>query len=217
MPSCRFDGRPRADRKIAREMRPGSGAKKRLYAFPVLASKMPRPTFSRVKNFIFLKPTTCVFTRTSPWKMLCAVHLGALVLVQDLHLCVIDRIREVVAIDATHVSFPPVVIEALHLILPRIVKIDCLFVQRGQSGREGHLRDYLVITRNIDHHEIVAANGAKAYCICRVRIGCPVPGATGQMQEPALLKKAAQLTDIVRPEFLAVANRQLKGGATEVI
>src|SRR2546430_6667161 len=52
------------------------------------------------------------------------------------------RSGEVVAINAAHVRFALIVVEALDMILARLVQIDGFFVQRGQSRRKGDFGDH---------------------------------------------------------------------------
>src|SRR6476646_3186647 len=60
-------------------------------------------------------------------------------LFQHLHLCVIDRIGEVVTIDAPDVCFPAVVVESLYLILPRFVQVNCFFMECSKCGGKTNL------------------------------------------------------------------------------
>jgi hypothetical protein len=102
--------------------------------------------------------------------------------VENLHLRVVNRIGEVIAVDAPHVRFPAVVVEPFHLILPRFMEVDCFLVESGERHRKRHFGNDLVIAGNIDDNEVIAAYGAKADGIGRVSVTGPVPGASGKME-----------------------------------
>ena len=59
-----------------------------------------------------------------------AVHISRFELLQLLHLRVVDGIGEIVAVHPPHVCLASLIIELLHLELPRFVQVDRLLVQR---------------------------------------------------------------------------------------
>ena len=113
-------------------------------------------------------------------------------LLQLLDLRVVDGIGEIIGIDAAHVRLAAFVIEALHLILPRLVQVDRLFVQRGQRRREGDFRDHLVIAGDIHHHEIVARDRAQADRVGGIGVRSPVPVAARVMQKLQIFQETGK-------------------------
>ena len=101
-------------------------------------SSFPSPTFSFVKNLIFLNPTTCDRTSTSP----CA---RALARVRDslffgdgknAHLRVADRVRVVIHIHRFHVSLALIEIQPLDVVLLTLMKVNRLRVHRGKRAEK---------------------------------------------------------------------------------
>ena len=78
---------------------------------------------------------------------------------EHFHLRVVDGIRVIVAVHLFNVCLAFFVIEALDVILARLVQIDGLLVQRRQRRGKRNLRDDLRFGSNIHDHEIVAGDG----------------------------------------------------------
>ncbi len=138
-------------------------------------------------------------------------------LLEHLDLRVVDGVGVVIALDAAHVSLAPFVVELLHLVLPRLVQVDGLLVQRGEGGGEIDFGDHLRLAGGIDDDEVVAGDRAQADGVGGVGVRGPVPGVGGVVQQAQLVEERAQLRRIVAAELLAVADGQLEGGALQVV
>ena len=121
-----------------------------------------------------------------------AVQIRALELVQNLHLGVVDRIGEIVAVDTADKCFAAIVIELLYLILPGVVKVDRLFMQSGQRSGKGYFRDHLMIARDIDHDKVVAGDRAQANSVGRISVRRPVPGSARFVKESAFFQETGK-------------------------
>src|SRR5947209_392188 len=66
-------------------------------------------------------------------------------LFEHLYLRIVDCFGEVVAIDAPNIRFTPLIVELLHLVLLRLMQVNCLLMQRRQRSGEGKFADHLGI------------------------------------------------------------------------
>jgi len=143
---------------------------------------------------------------------------GSLDLFQHFHLAVLDGVGVVIALDAAHISFPALVVEALHLELPRLVQVNGLLVQGHQSPGEGHLGDDLVLAGGIHHTKLslVTARRLTASAGKCPRFQCQAPAEWCRKRISSRKRHSSQYARRVRPEAFAVADGQLEGRASQV-
>ena len=100
---------------------------------------------------------------------------------------------EIVTFHFSHIGFAVIVIELLDLVLPRVVEVNCLLVERGQRHGKGNFGDHFGLARRIDHHKIITRNGSQTDRVGRVGIAGPVPLLPGLMKHAEFLQETAHV------------------------
>ena len=177
----------------------------------------PEPTFSLVWNLIFLKPTTCEVTWTSPWVRRAARDGLLLEAVEDLHLGVGDGVGVVVDLRLAHVGAALLVVVLLHEERAPLEDVDRLLVQGGGRAVEVHLGDDPRLARDVLDHEVVRGHAAQAHRVGGIALARPVPAVPGAVHEALLLEEVQDLLQVLAAEALSRGEGQLEGRALHVV
>ena len=174
------------------------------------SSSLPAPIFSLVKNLIFLKPTTCERTSTSPCERAAGnlrIRLSRARLFGDFqhaHLRVANRVGVVVDVDSLHVRLAFFEVEMLDVILLRAVQVDGFFVHGGQRAGKIDFADDFRLAGDVDDDEIVAGHRAQADGVRGIRFLGPVIVFAGAVQKARFREARAQIGHI---DFAKLARR----------
>ena len=128
--------------------------------------------------------------------------------------------RVIVGFYLSHVGLVVIEVQALHLVLLRIVLVDRLFVEHGMCAPPIHLCDCFVGVE-VDDDEIVPTDAPETDSIGRVCIGCPmIGGATNavwrEMKHVVVGEKIQRLDQMIlwhRSEAIGFDEWQLERGA----
>ena len=177
----------------------------------------PAPTFSFVWNLIFLKPTTCDVTWTSPWFFTARPAGSEQEAVEDADLGGDDRVRVVVDLGLAHVRAPLLVVVLLDEVRAALQDVDRLLVHHRRRAVVVDLGDDARLARHVLHHEVVGRHAAQADRVRRVALARPVEAAARAVQQALLLQELQDLRQVLAAERLARVERQLEGRALHVV
>ena len=124
----------------------------------------------------------------------------------------------VVDLHLAHVGLRVLPVELLDLELLRLVEVDGLLVHEDRRREAVDLPDHArAAVRRVDDHHVVVARGAERHRLGRERLIGPVVPALGLVQDPVLVEVGEDAERVLRAEPLGAVERQLEGGALEVL
>ena len=105
----------------------------------------------------------------------------------------------------------------LDVVLLPAVQINRFFVHENQCARKVNFADNVRFPADVDDHEIVACDRAKAHGVGRIGFLGPVIILAREMQKPGLRKPRAKIRKVHVAELFTGGDRQFKSRAFQVI
>ena len=136
---------------------------------------------------------------------------------QDLDLCIGNRVREIFRVHPVDIGLAVVVVEPFHVVLMAVLEVDGFLVDGRKRAREVHFADDPRRVRGIHDHKIIGRDRAKADGVRRIAFGNPVPPVACAVQETDFRQVLAQALEVEPAELLVLAQGKLEGGALQMV